>query len=623
LIGIEARVTRFKDTAAIPKACEDTMTKTILVADESRTIQTAIELTLRHTPFQTQAVFGSQDALRQAAASGPDLILLSAHFHDADGYQICAALRGNPATAHTPVVLLTSAFHPIDPQRAAQVGLTAHIDKPFDTRALIELTSSLTGEAADASLPMSFRDHLASVAPPTPLRPVVSSAPPPPPPPPADLSLPPDAYAAPPPPPPAEPAPVAFSDASALPPPPPDDEGPVSFDATIASPASAGMFEALQRAQADAQAFESADVMPLETADVIDDVEPLDDVEVEDVPMEAVGYGVDSDDLGAADPAAVADFGGPATQAYASDDLSSDAMFAPAEPYTSADIEVDDVEVDDDPGLYAPPPSAPPSVDDLMGDGTWASPPQFAAPAAEQPVHFDEDAVEMDDVDVDEDEDEEMVAAPRLDPPPSPEAMAAAQARDVDVWSLADPADAPPDDEGWQPHAIDGGDEAWAVADDAPGWAPGAEDDGAWDPVAAAADEAEALESVDLAGLPELEPPPPPVEEGYPTEIQASADIDATERPLGHPAWSESADWDDAVHAVADHATGPIADVVEPAAPGVGRDEILAMAREIIERVAWEVVPDLAETIIRAELARLLGDRDSATPESRRPELPS
>jgi hypothetical protein len=32
---------------------------------------------------------------------------------------------------------------------------------------------------------------------------------------------------------------------------------------------------------------------------------------------------------------------------------------------------------------------------------------------------------------------------------------------------------------------------------------------------------------------------------------------------------------------------------------------VLALSREVIEQVVWEVVPDLAETIIREELKRL------------------
>ncbi|MBX2812591.1 MAG: response regulator [Myxococcales bacterium] len=40
--------------------------------------------------------------------------------------------------------------------------------------------------------------------------------------------------------------------------------------------------------------------------------------------------------------------------------------------------------------------------------------------------------------------------------------------------------------------------------------------------------------------------------------------------------------------------------------PMPSETEIRAMAKDIIENIAWEVVPDLAETIIREELSRLL-----------------
>ena len=37
-------------------------------------------------------------------------------------------------------------------------------------------------------------------------------------------------------------------------------------------------------------------------------------------------------------------------------------------------------------------------------------------------------------------------------------------------------------------------------------------------------------------------------------------------------------------------------------------DAVLALSREVVERVVWEVVPQLAETIIKEELQRLLAE---------------
>lgn len=41
------------------------------------------------------------------------------------------------------------------------------------------------------------------------------------------------------------------------------------------------------------------------------------------------------------------------------------------------------------------------------------------------------------------------------------------------------------------------------------------------------------------------------------------------------------------------------------AEPTASTDAVSAMTREVIERIAWEIIPDLAEHIIREELERL------------------
>ena len=41
------------------------------------------------------------------------------------------------------------------------------------------------------------------------------------------------------------------------------------------------------------------------------------------------------------------------------------------------------------------------------------------------------------------------------------------------------------------------------------------------------------------------------------------------------------------------------------------RTALSKASKEVIERIAWEVVPQLAETIIREELERLIKDREA------------
>ncbi|MCK6549007.1 hypothetical protein L6R52_24390, partial [Myxococcota bacterium] len=88
-------------------------------------------------------------------------------------------------------------------------------------------------------------------------------------------------------------------------------------------------------------------------------------------------------------------------------------------------------------------------------------------------------------------------------------------------------------------------------------------------------------------------------------DIEAIEEIDLDEIPADK-AVAQTTDARAATAAkVADQAAAPIAAAVQAIVPGLAHDELVRIAREVIERVAWEVVPDLAEIIIKAELDRL------------------
>jgi hypothetical protein len=54
------------------------------------------------------------------------------------------------------------------------------------------------------------------------------------------------------------------------------------------------------------------------------------------------------------------------------------------------------------------------------------------------------------------------------------------------------------------------------------------------------------------------------------------------------------------------HLAGKLGDLGLTAAQA---EAVLTLSRELVERVVWEVVPQLAETIIKEEIARLTRDR--------------
>jgi len=73
----------------------------------------------------------------------PELILLDLKLPRRSGFEVLAFIRGQDATRHTPVVVLTSSSQPADIQRAYEAGANSYLVKPADLDTLIEMMRSL------------------------------------------------------------------------------------------------------------------------------------------------------------------------------------------------------------------------------------------------------------------------------------------------------------------------------------------------------------------------------------------------------------------------------------------------------------------------------------------------
>ncbi len=115
----------------------------LLLADDSVTIQRVIELTFADEDVQVVAVGNGQEAIDRVQRDQPDIILADVGMPERDGYEVAAFVKGNPATAHIPVVLLTGAFEPVDEGRARSVGCDGVLVKPFEPQIVISRVKEL------------------------------------------------------------------------------------------------------------------------------------------------------------------------------------------------------------------------------------------------------------------------------------------------------------------------------------------------------------------------------------------------------------------------------------------------------------------------------------------------
>lgn len=124
--------------------------RTLLLADDSITIQRVIALTFGNEEFHVVTVSDGQQAIDKMASLRPDIILAGTTMPNVDGYDLARYVRSQPAWMDVPVLLLTGAFETVDPARLEASGASGILEKPFEPTTVINRVKELLGIKADA-----------------------------------------------------------------------------------------------------------------------------------------------------------------------------------------------------------------------------------------------------------------------------------------------------------------------------------------------------------------------------------------------------------------------------------------------------------------------------------------
>jgi CheY-like chemotaxis protein len=125
------------------------MAKTILLADDSITIQKIVNLTFSGEGIDVVTVGNGDAAIKKVYDIHPDLVLADIFMPGKNGYEVCEYIKGQPEVQHTPVILLVGAFEPFDSNEAARVKADGHLTKPFEIKVLISAVNSLISAAEE------------------------------------------------------------------------------------------------------------------------------------------------------------------------------------------------------------------------------------------------------------------------------------------------------------------------------------------------------------------------------------------------------------------------------------------------------------------------------------------
>jgi len=133
------------DTSTSAEAAAPARTHKILVVDDSLTSRTLEKSILEAQGYRVvTAVDGlaALDLLRSLIGHGPegavDMVLADVEMPRMDGFSLLQAMKGDPALAGIPVIIMTSREAPADVRRGLDLGASAYIAKQtFDQRDLL------------------------------------------------------------------------------------------------------------------------------------------------------------------------------------------------------------------------------------------------------------------------------------------------------------------------------------------------------------------------------------------------------------------------------------------------------------------------------------------------------
>lgn len=105
----------------------------VVLAEDDPDITLLISTMLADQGYDVLTAPTGQEALRLCREQRPALALLDVAMPgELDGFEVTRRLRADPATARTPVLLITARARPADIREGTEAGAEGYLVKPFD-----------------------------------------------------------------------------------------------------------------------------------------------------------------------------------------------------------------------------------------------------------------------------------------------------------------------------------------------------------------------------------------------------------------------------------------------------------------------------------------------------------
>ena len=105
--------------------------KKILIADDNENIREALTYLLEDEGYKLWLARDGAETLKRVKEVHPDILFLDIMMPEINGYDVCRAIKADPALQNTYVIMLTAKGQVAEQERGKEVGADEYIVKPF------------------------------------------------------------------------------------------------------------------------------------------------------------------------------------------------------------------------------------------------------------------------------------------------------------------------------------------------------------------------------------------------------------------------------------------------------------------------------------------------------------
>lgn len=127
------------------------MNRRVLVVDDSEVTRAILVRTLRGAGFEVLEARDGAEGAMAALRDLPAVVVTDLEMPTMDGFPLLRLLKADPASAHIPVLILTSHGEAASRYWSLRTGADAYLTKDFHPAELVEIVSSLAEKSAEAA----------------------------------------------------------------------------------------------------------------------------------------------------------------------------------------------------------------------------------------------------------------------------------------------------------------------------------------------------------------------------------------------------------------------------------------------------------------------------------------